>query len=465
MSTINTIPGPRGHWLLGSLRELRRDPLEFYSRMAREFGDVVSYRLGPHPVVLVSRPDLIEQVLVTDNKHFIKHYALRLLRPILGNGLITSDGSFWLRQRRLIQPAFNRQRIESYAGVMVELTDRLLATWRDGETRDLHADMMQLALGIVSKTLLDVDAGDRYSEVASAIEVILNDFDERFRSAFPPPFWLPLVPRNRRLKAAVRHLDAIIETIIGQRRAERGDRGDLLSLLIEARDEEDATGMTDRQLRDEVMTMFLAGHETTANALAWTWSLLATHPAVADRLRDELASALDGRPPTAADVPHLVYTGQILQESMRLYPPAYTFGREATADVELGGYRIRKGTTVLISQWVMHRDPRFFERPDAFDPDRWSAACGKGVPRYAYFPFGGGPRTCVGNSFAMLEATLVLATIASRFQVTLAPGAAIAPRASVTLRPQNGVPCVIHRRDAGGWATTGNAARPVRTGT
>jgi cytochrome P450 len=325
--------------------------------------------------------------------------------------------------------------------------------------------MMQLALGIVSKTLLDVDAGDRYSEVASAIEVILNDFDERFRSAFPPPFWLPLVPRNRRLKEAVRRLDTIIETIIGQRRAERGDRGDLLSLLVEARDEEDATGMTDRQLRDEVMTMFLAGHETTANALAWTWSLLATHPAIADRLREELASVLDGRSPTAGDVPNLVYTGQILQEALRLYPPAYTFGREATEDVDLGGYRIRKGTTILISQWVMHRDPRFFDRPDEFDPDRWSNVRGKNIPRYAYFPFGGGPRTCVGNSFAMLEATLVLATIAARFQMTLAPGALIAPRASVTLRPQNGVRCVIHRRDAGGMAVTGHAARPVRTGT
>lgn len=396
-------------------------------------------------MVLVNHPDLIEQVLVTDNKLYIKHYVLRLLTPILGNGLVTSDGSLWLRQRRMIQPAFARQRIESYAAVMVAHTQRLLADWRDGQTRDLLIDMMHLALGIVSKTLLDVDAGEQYREVAAAIDMILEDFDHRFQSVLPPPFWLP-TPGNRRLHKAVARLDVIIGEIIRQRRAKHGDRGDLLSSLVEARDDEDQTGMTDRQLRDEVMTLFLAGHETTANVLSWTWYLLATHPEIEARLLDELHAVLGNRQPTLADVPCLTFTEQILKESMRLYPPAYTFGREATTEVELGGYRFPAGTTVLVSPYTTQRDPRFFDRPDEFDPGRWSAGRLPDHPKYAYFPFGGGPRGCIGNSFAMLEATLVLATIAPRFRLTLLPDRPVVPRASVTLRPKGGVHCLVNAR-------------------
>lgn len=438
-------PGPRGHWLLGSLREFRRDMLGYYTRLTREFGDVASFRLGPHRMVHIAHPDQIEQVLVTDNRRFIKHYALRLLIPVLGNGLVTSDGEFWLRQRRLIQPTFSKQRIDSYAGVMVEHTERLIASWGDGQTRNLHADMMQLALGIVSKALLDVDAGDRYEEVSAAIDVILHDFDVRFQSALPLPFWFPS-PANLRLKRAVGSLEAIINAIIATRRAEKRDQGDLLSLLVHARDEETQTGMTDRQLRDEVMTLFLAGHETTANALAWTWYLLATHPDVEARLYDELRSVLGDRLPTTEDVPRLEFTRHILNESMRLYPPVYTFGREATAEVELGGYRIPPGTTVLMSQWVTHRDARFFDEPEKFLPDRWSGRESEKHPKYAYFPFAGGPRGCIGNTFAMLEATLIVATIASKYRMTLCPEPAVVPRASVTLRPGEGVRCQLHRR-------------------
>lgn len=463
MATDAFPPGPSGHWLLGSLPEYRRDPLAFYTRIAREYGDVVSYRFGPHRVMLVSHPDLIEQVLVTDNKSFSKHYALRLLIPILGQGLLTSEGNFWLRQRRLIQPAFSRQQVESYAGVMLDHTHRLLGAWRDGQTRDLHADMMQLALGIVSKTLLDVDAGDRYHEVAASIDTILNDFDARFQSAFPPPFWLPLVPQNIRLKRAIHRLDTIIGRIIAQRRAEGAGRGDLLSQLIQARDADDQTGMTDRQLRDEVMTLFLAGHETTANALAWTWYLLATHPVIESRLYDELRTVLAGREPTVADVPRLTFTSRILQESLRLYPPAYSFGREAIADVELGGYRVPKGTTVILSQWVTQRDSRFYQHPERFDPDRWTPEFTKTLPKYAYFPFGGGPRICVGNTFALLESTLILATIASRFRFTLVPGTDVRPRASVTLRPHHGITCILHHRECDDRPTglNGRLAQPV----
>lgn len=396
-------------------------------------------------MVLVNHPDLIEQVLVADNKRYIKHYVLRLLTPILGNGLVTSDGPLWLRQRRMIQPAFARQRIEAYGQVMVEHTLRMLDGWRPGESRDVAVDMMHLALGIVSRTLLDVDAGAQYSEVAEAIDTILEDFDRRFQSALPPPFWLP-APGNRRLRRAVAKLDAILGRIIRQRREQREDRGDLLSSLVEARDAEDQTGMTDRQLRDEVMTIFLAGHETTANALSWTWYLLATHPEVEARLLAELRQVLAGRAPTPADVPRLPFTEQVLKESMRLYPPAYTFGREATTEVELAGYRFPAGTTVLVSPYTTQRDARFFERPDDFDPDRWSPERAPQIPRYAYFPFGGGPRGCIGNTFAMLEATLVLATVVPRFHLSLLPDPPVVPRASVTLRPKDGVHCRIEPR-------------------
>ncbi|HLJ11220.1 MAG TPA: cytochrome P450, partial [Planctomycetaceae bacterium] len=284
-------PGPSGHWLLGSLREFRRDMLAFYARIARDYGDIVGFRLGPRRFVLLNHPDFIEQVLVTENRNFIKHYGLRLLRPTLGNGLLNSDGDFWLRQRRLMQPAFQRQRIDSYAPIIVEHTEKMLAHWRDGEIRDLHADMMKLALSIVTKTLLDVDAGDKSNEVSQAIDFIMEDFNARFQSAFPPPAWLP-APRNLKLKREVGRLDAIIHEMIRQRRADSRDRGDLLSMLVHARDEADNTGMTDKQLRDEVMTLFLAGHETTASALSWTWYLLATHPHVEARLLDELDSVL-----------------------------------------------------------------------------------------------------------------------------------------------------------------------------
>lgn len=449
-------PGPTGNRLLGNVREFRQGTLAFYTRCAREFGDVVQYRLGPRRVVLVNHPDLIEQVLVTENRKFIKHYGVRLLRPTLGDGLLTSDGDFWLRQRRLMQPAFQKQRIETYAGMMVDATQKMLARWRPGESRDLHADMMQLALSIVSQALLDVDAGDKSREAGQAIEAIMQDFNSRFQSALPPPFWLP-IPRNFALRRQVRRLDAVINEIIRERRRDTRERGDLLSVLIRARDEHDQTGMTDRQLRDEVMTLFLAGHETTANALAWTWYLLASHPAVEARLLDEFERVLAGRPPCSADVSRLPYTEQVILESMRLYPPAYVIGRETVEDVTLGGYRIPPRRSVIMSQWVMHRDPRFFERPEEFDPDRWSDGLLRRLPKYAYFPFGGGPRVCIGNSFALLETLLVVATVVPRFQFSLAADCPVVPWPSVTLRPQYGIRAVVRPRAARRTAPTPDA--------
>jgi cytochrome P450 len=431
-------PALPGHWLLGNLREFRRDMLAVYLRCARECGDISSYRIGPRTLVLISRPEFIEQVLVTENRKFIKHYALRLLRPTLGDGLLTSDGDFWLRQRRLMQPAFLKPRVESYGFIIVDYTQRMLAGWRSGEQRDLHADMMQLALSIVSKALLDVDAGATSHDVGSAVDWIMRDFNARFQSAVPLPFWFP-APRNFELKRQVRRLEAVIQKIINERRTEARDRGDLLSVLVQARDEQDQTGMTDRQLRDEVMTLFLAGHETTANLLSWTWYLLAKNPDVEANVHHELENVLAGRPASAADVPNLTYTGQVLLETMRLYPPAYALGRESIEECTIGGYRLPAGTTVIMSQYVMHRDARYFEQPEEFDPDRWSGGLLKRLPKYVYFPFGAGPRMCIGNTFAMLEAMLVVATVVPRFHFSLAPLPPVVPFPSVTLRPRAGI--------------------------
>jgi cytochrome P450 len=438
-------PGPKGHWLWGSLPEFRRDSLAFYTRCARDYGDVIAFRFGPRRAVLLTHPDLVEQVLVVQNRNFVKHFGIQLLRPLLGNGLLLSEGDFWLRQRRLVQPAFLRQRFDGYGAVMVEHSLRLLDGWRDGETRDIHRDMMGLALGIAAKTLLDADVTGAAAEVGHALDQLMNDFIYRFGSAFPVPAWLP-TPNNRRRRQAMRRLDWIINGIIRQRRQAGGDRGDLLSMLMRARDEGDGTGMTDQQLRDEVMTLFLAGHETTANALTWTWYLLAQHPKIEVKLLAELRDVLGDRPPTVADLPRLRYAEWVVHESMRLYPPVVAFGRQAVERCEIGGYEIPAGGTVIMSQWVVHHDARFFDNPNEFQPERWDNDLIHRLPKFAYFPFGGGPRVCIGNTFALMELVLVLATIAPRYRFQLVPGHPVKPFPSVTLRPAHGVQVVLCRR-------------------
>jgi cytochrome P450 len=438
MSSAPLPPGPRGHFLLGNLLEFRRDSLAFYTRCAREYGDIVSFRLGPRRVVQVNRPDLIDSVLVTGNRHFRKNFfALRHLHAVLGNGLITSEGEHWLRQRRLAQPAFHRDHLAAYGGIMVACAERALAGWRAGETRDVHAEMMRLTLAIAARVFFDLDVTGDAGEVGAAFAVVQEVFNQQVASLFVPPAWLP-TPANLRLRRAVRRLEALLQDLIRQRRAGGPDRGDLLARLLHARDE-DGSAMTDRQLRDETMTLLLAGHETTALALSWTWYLLAQHPAAEARLAAELRSVLGGRSPTVADLPRLEYTGRVLLESMRLYPPVYAIGREARQECVIGGYRVPAGTAVLIFPWVLHRDPRYFADPAKFDPDRWANGLAGRLPRYAYFPFSGGPRVCLGKEFAMLEAVLVLATVAQRFHFTLVPGQRITPKPCITLRPEPGI--------------------------
>jgi cytochrome P450 len=418
--------------------------LGFFERCAREYGDVVSVRLGPRRVFLVNHPEAVEHVLATASRNFRHTYIRRLLRPLLGEGLLTSEGDFWLRQRRLVQPAFHRQHIAGYAQIMVAYAERMLDTWNDGETRDIHAEMMQLTLEIVAKTLFDADAGGEARDVGASMEVVLKTFRARWESVLALPARVP-TPANLRMRRAVSRLDEIIYGFIAQRRRTEEERGDLLSLLLRAQDE-DGSRMTDKQLRDEAMTLFIAGHETTANALAWTLYLLWQHPQAEARLQAELGEVLGGRAPTFADLPQLKYAEMIVNEAMRLYPPAFVVSREAIHECEVGGFRIPAGATVLLCQWTIQRDPRFFDEPMKFDPDRWRDGLAKRIPKYAYFPFGGGPRLCVGNAFAMMEATLVLTTIAQRFHLTLASGERVTPWPSITLRPAEGMKMTLSRR-------------------
>ncbi len=437
--------GPKGHLLIGCLPEFRRDTLGFFAACARDYGDVVPIRVVNRHLILLSHPDLIEEVLTARARHTTKTAILRMLRPVLGDGLLLSEGDSWLRQRRLMQPAFHRQRLAGYGDVMAGYAERGMADWRDGQTRDVHADMMAITQGIVAKTLFDADVSDDAYDVGHALHVLMEDFSRRRTALFALPRFVR-TPARRRARAAVERLDRIVYDIIAARRASGEDRGDLLSILLAARDADDGSRMTDRQVRDEIMTLFLAGHETTAVSLSWTWYLLAQHPEVEATLAAELRGVLGGRLPTVADLPQLRYAEMVVMESMRLYPPAFTLTRRVAEACEVGGHRIEAETTLIMSQWIVQRDARWFDAPEAFRPERWENDLAKRLPRYAYFPFGGGPRLCIGNTFAMMEATLLLATIAQRFRFRLAPGASVKPLLSVTLRPAEGIPMSLSAR-------------------
>ena len=430
-------PGPEQGFFDGLRSPLRHDPLGYMALAAREYGDIVCLRFFNLRTYLLFHPDLIEDVIVNNNRKFIKGRILRANRHLLGNGLITSEGDFWLRQRRMMQPAFHRNRIANYASTMTACATRLLDSWKPGQQLDLHDAMMRLTLEIVAKTLFHAEVERDAPQVGENLRVLL-EYTVDFRRLLMTPKWLP-TRRNRQAWRAVRELTQIIDRIIQQRRASNDDAGDLLSLLIHAQDE-DGSRMTTQQLRDEALTLFLAGHETTASTLSWTWMLLAQHPRVEEKLHAELASVLNGRTPSLDDIPQLTYTGHILSESMRLYPPAWAMARLAVEDHELAGYPVRKGTGIAAVTWIVHRDPRWYDDPDQFLPERWEGDLLKKIPRFAYFPFGYGPRQCIGNSFALMEATLVLATIAQRFRFTLLPDPPVVPLASITLRPRHGLP-------------------------
>ena len=434
-TTTAAPPGPRGQLLLGSLGDLRRDQLGFYDRCARNYGDVVPLRLGPSRGVLLYHPDAIEDALVARSRDFVKTRSLRLLRGLIGDGLLLSEGDVWLRQRRLVQPAFHRQRVAAYGEVMAAHATRRAEAWAPGAVVDVHAEMMAVTQGIVAKTLFDADVSDDSHTVGDAARDVTEFFATRVGSLLQLlPLWLP-TPAHLRLSRAIRQLDAVVYRMIAARRRDTADRGDLMSILLHAQDADDGSRMTDRHVRDEVMTLFLAGHETTAVALTWTWVLLAQHPEADARLAEELRRVLGGRPPAVGDLPALRYTDMVVTESLRLYPPAYALARQAARATEAGGHPLAPRDVVIAPAWTVHRDARWFDEPDAFRPDRWEGDLARRLPRFAYYPFGGGPRQCIGNAFAQMEAVLILATIAQRFRLALPPGQHLRPLPSITLRP------------------------------
>jgi cytochrome P450 len=449
MAKLPRPPGPKGRFLIGISPLATRDQLTSLSDWAREYGDLYHCRFLVYHVYFANRPEYIEQLLVTQNRKFIKGRALQANRELFGNGLLTSEDELWQRQRKLIQPAFHRARIQGYGRTMVECTNRMLEAYAPGQQRDVHQDMMTVTLDIAARTLFSVEIGERGRRIERCLNVLMHVIAKPQRIMKP----LRIVYWNveRQYHAAVRELEEIVYAIIAERR-EAQKRGapeahDLLAMLLAARDEE-GRGMDDRQIRDEVLTLLLAGHETTALALSWTWYLLAQNPAVERKLHEELDRVLGGRAPGVEDLPRLTYTEKVVKESLRLYPPAYAILRLAIEDAEIGGFKIPKGSSVGVSPWVTHRDPRFFPEPEKFWPERWTEEFQQKLPRFAYFPFGGGPRICVGAQFALMEAPLVLATIAQRYSLRLVPSHPVDLFPSITLRPKHGIRVTLEKRVA-----------------
>ena len=425
-------PGPRGHFLLGSLPDARRDPLAMFQRAFNDHGDVARLRFGTMTAHLISSPAGVNHVLAENNKNYGKQTrGFKNLRRVMGNGLLTSEGDFWKKQRRLAQPAFHRQKIAGFGESMLRAAARCAARHaRATAPVDVAAEMMQVTLEIVCETLLGTQVSGEAERVHEVMGLLLCSANERMTRIIdlPPP--LP-TRENRALQGWLRVLDGIVLRIIAERRKAPGD--DLISMLLAARDEETGETMTDAQLRDEAMTIFLAGHETTANALTWTWLLLSRYPAAARALRAELGSA----PLTVAGLPRLPLLKMTVEESMRLYPPAWLVARSATGADEIGGYEIPAGSIVFVSPYVVHRHPRLWRDPEGFDPQRFASA--ETLPRGAYFPFGGGPRQCIGNGFAMMEAQLVLGRLVQKFALELVPGHRVEAEPSITLRPRYGM--------------------------
>lgn len=428
------------------------DPLAFGLEVARRFGDIAHYQFGPLHVYQLNHPDLARQILVEQPEKYHKPRLLkRALRPIAGQGLITSDGALWKQQRKLMQPAFHHRQLAVYGDVVVAQALRVVESFADGEVREIGAEMAKLTLAVVVKSLFGADLPREAGDIGRSILAGLDAANHRMNSVLQLPSWAP-TRRNLRERRANAEIDGMLQLLVRTRRASLSSgstgesRNDLLSMLLAAVDEDSGARMSDQQLRDEMMTLFGAGQETTATALTWTWYLLSRHPEVEAKLLEELHGVLAGRAPAPADLPKLPYTEMIVRETVRLYPPAPVFGREPVEDVVIGGFRVSKGSLVIINTYALQRDPRFFNDPERYDPERFAPGWEERIPRYAYLPFGGGPRVCIGNAFAMMEARLILATVVQRYKLSLEPPEEIAPIQLVTLRPAGPVRMRLKRR-------------------
>lgn len=438
-------PEVKGNLILGVSHDFNRDILGFVRR-GRDYGDVIRARFFYITAYFLYHPADIEYVMSTNAKNFEKSMSLHsnFFQRLVGNGLLTSEGEFWRRQRRLAQPAFHRQRISGYADVMVEYAQRMISSWQPGQERFIDRDMMRLTMEIVVKTLFNSNVAADADKVGRVIAELVKPFASQATLKWILDNRLP-TPAHRRFHKLAAEIDEIIYRMIAERRSSGRDEGDLLSMLLAAQDE-DGGQMTDKQLRDEVITLFLAGQETTALTLSWTWYLLARKPEVERKFHEEIDQVLNGNAATIADVPKLKYTEMIVKESMRLYPPGYGVGRGAIEECEIGGYRVPAKTQVFMFQWATQRDPRFFAEPDEFYPERWTEEFAATLPKYAYFPFGGGPRICIGNTFAMMEIILVLATIGQKLRFHLASDQPVEIEPAMSLRPRTGIRIVVEDR-------------------
>jgi cytochrome P450 len=442
--------GPKGSLLMGVLPEVRRNTLTFLSDTSRTYGPIARYRLGPLRSYLVTHPEAVKRVLQDNVANYTKdHVSYGMVRWIMGNGLVASQGDFWLRQRRLAQPAFHRQRIGAMVGLMTQATHELLERWdalaAKGQPLRVGPEMMGLAFRIVGDALFGANVAGKTAVVGQAFDVINEQVVDRFRSFKILPPMLP-TRADRALRNAIKAQRDVVRDIITERRRSGEDRGDLLSMFMLARDEETGAQMDDTQLVDESVTMMVAGHETTATTLSWVWALLHQNPEVEAKLHAEVDSVLGGRAPTLEDLPRLPYTRMIVDETLRLYPPVYVLSRKVREDDELCGFRIKGGASVDLSPYATQRLPEFWEQPEQFRPERFTPEAVAQRPRFAYFPFIGGPRQCIGNTFALMEAQLVVACIAQRFRLRMVPGYTPTPEPLITLRPTGGLPMHLERR-------------------
>ncbi|MGI0085135.1 MAG: cytochrome P450, partial [Nitrososphaerales archaeon] len=409
----------------------------------KKYPDIAHLRLGVADFYLITNPELVKEVLVTKQRGFMKGEYLQRTKKVFGEGLLTSEGDFHHRERGLVQPMFHRDRINSYAKIMSAYAERMTSTWRNGEILDMHKEMMKLTMSIVAKCLFDADIESESETIAKDLTTTIEYFN---RLSSPLSGLLQKMPTNKKYENAAKRIDSMVDDLIKNKRRSAKEAGDLMTMLLHARDENGAE-MTDRQIRDEVLILFTAGHETTANALTWTLYLLSENPSVRAKLDAELDSLISGSSiPSAEDIPKLEYATKVFTESMRLYPPAWILPREALSDSVIGGYFIPAGANVVMSQFVNHHDPRFFPDPEKFLPERWTNEFKEKLPKFAYFPFGGGPRSCIGEPFAWMEGVLLLATIARKWRMHHVPGHKVEMLPRITLRPKYGMKMQLRER-------------------